>query len=1241
MRHARLFGPFLASLAALALVAAATFPPAAAGAELRQTLTFSEPSWTPAAIGGDFATPTIPGARTIGHPGEPELPVHTARILLPPGAELVRVRVAATSPIERAAHLPAPAQREYPLSFEGPIPPVAPRAEIYASDALFPPEPLEPATVQIYRGHRIAFVNLFPLRARPASGTVEFTREMTIEITTAPSAAALAQSARTYRADAAGEPATDAWLARNVLNPELREAYRQAHAAGELQAPPGGPFPSIVDPADTFLYVILTNATMSPAYEPLRDAWTERGLPATIVDVADVLATYDGRDDQERIRNFILDAYQNWESDYVLFGGDINVIPDRDCYCYVIDEGTPIETNDLCCELYYQGLDATWNDDGDNRWGEEGEEDLLPDIHIARTCTDNATQVEGVVQKALRYAYEPVTGEIESAVFFGEYLWTDTWGGMYMEEIRLGADSWGYETAGLPPGWIQPTHYEMDGDSWSGNTYKNEMNGGKHMAHHLGHSDYTYNMKIWNSDVPDFTNDGLTHNFCLGYTQGCNAGGFDTNDCILEEFAKSPTGFVAWVGNTRYGFGVHYTTNGSSQYYHRQFADALWGEAINELAAANNDSRTDNVGYIDYESNRWVHYEITAFGDPALPIWTRAPRTPTLDHAGVFVLGTTSYDVTIRAGGQPVDGARVCAWDELGEAYAFGVTDPFGQVTLELAPGYPGTLHLVVSDADLLVTEETVPIIPIGPYMVVESHTISDATGGNGDGDCDAGEAIELFVELTNIWDEPITGVGATIACPSEHVAITDDTAWYGDFAGGETQGGEGGDHFAFEIAGGCPDQETLVFAVTIEDDTESQWDGELLYGVEAPSLQIAWRDLDDAAGGDGDGVLEPGESATVTITLANSGGEDAIAVGATFATESGWLTITQSEAAAGDIPPGTEASLLPPFEVGLDPGAPSPWMIHCTLDVTGDWSLSTLLPVDLPVGGLRDDMEAGEGDWTHEIVTPGFADDWHHSSERNHTPGGGWSWKYGDAGTGDYSNLSDGALVSAPIPILENTVLTLWHWMEAEVSGAYPGYCYDGGRVEMSLDGGVWEPITPEGGYPYLVREGSTPGPFPAETPVFSGTHDWQPARFSISSGGGMGQFRFRFGSDGADTREGWHIDDVEIVSWSDASEAEAAQPLALRPILEPSRPNPFAADGAGATIRFVLPRAGSARLQICDLQGRVVRTLCNEHRGAGAHGVVWDGRDDRGRALSAGIYLYRLELPDVFLSRKLTMLR
>ncbi len=1226
-----------ASRALFAGVAILLLGSSAGAGEIVRIYDFPAPTWTASPDGRDFEVPSIAGARTIGPRGEPQLPVHTARILLPPGEELTAVRVQPLAAVHTARHLPAPAEAPYPLSWKGPIDLVAPKAELYGSNALYPAEPVRWVTTQVYRGHRIAYINLHPLRARLADGEVEFTSSLQLTVETAPSAAALAASARTYRpASLTASPSTSAWLARNVDNPERAAEYEAACLAGAFPAPPR-PERSIVDPADHFLYVIVTSEPMVPVFEPLAADRTAKGLPATIVTSSEIYAHYTGVDPQEQIRNFILDAYQGWGIEYVLFAGDINVIPDRDCYCYVIDEGSPMETNNLCCELYYEGLDGTWNDDHDDRWGEPGEEDLIPDIYSGRVCADNSSEAQNFIAKLLRYEREPVVEEVETAAFFGEYLWTDTWGAMYMEEIRLGADSWGYTTAGVPLTWETDTHYEMTG-SWSASDYINQMNSGTHQMHHLGHSSSSYNAKVYSSSIPSFTADGVTHTHCVGYSQGCDAGSFDTADAILEEFILSPTGYVAWIGNTRYGFGIHYTTNGSSQYYHRQYVDALFGEGINDIGAANGDSRADNVGYIDYEANRWVHYELTVFGDPAMPVWTAAPQAPVVSHAGVFVLGNSEYTVAITAGGSPVAGARVCAWDEIGSTYDYAVTGPSGQVTLDVNPSQPGTLRLVLSDANLMVTEVEVPIIPAGPYVIVYGHEIDDTAGGNGDGHAGIGEEIELRVALQNVWSEPITGVTATLSSDSPYVTCTEALVVYGDLDPGVVETPPAGEGFRFFVHGDCPDQEPVEFLITIHDDAAGQWSGPAVYTVDAPALGIVELTIDDSAAGNGNGLLDPGESALLTVRLANSGHSPAEAVAVDLQTNHPYLSILQGSGAVPVIEIGSEALLTPPFEIALAAGAPSPGLIGCNLCVTGDWSLEVDLPMDIGVGGFRDDMEAGEGGWTHEVVTPTFIDDWHRSGQRNHTLGGSHSWKFGDSGTGNYANLADGALVTPVIAVAENTLLTFWHWIAAETSSAHPGRAYDGGLIEMSVNGGAWEPVTPDGGYSHLVRAGGTPGPFPEDTPIFSGEHDWEPVSCTLVTDPGTVQFRFRFGSDGAVNAEGWYIDDVEVRSWGETSDVETVIPLALRPSLSANRPNPFP---AATRMWLHLPEAGDARVTVIDPQGRLVRTLLSGHLSAGQHSLQWDGIADGGQPAGSGVYFYRLDTAGSSQVRKMTLLR
>jgi hypothetical protein len=58
-----------------------------------------------------------------------------------------------------------------------------------------------------------------------------------------------------------------------------------------------------------------------------------------------------------------------------------------------------------------------------------------------------------------------------------------------------------------------------------------------------------------------------------------------------------------------------------------------------------------------------------------------------------------------------------------------------------------------------------------------------------------------------------------------------------------------------------------------------------------------------------------------------------------------------------------------------------------------------------------------------------------------------------------------------------------------------------------------------------------------------------------------------------------------------------------------------------------FTLPAAGHARLALHDLSGRRIRTLVDAPLAEGSHALEWDGRDDAGARVPAGVYWARLE--------------
>jgi C1A family cysteine protease len=120
---------------------------------------------------------------------------------------------------------------------------------------------------------------------------------------------------------------------------------------------------------------------------------------------------------------------------------------------------------------------------------------------------------------------------------------------------------------------------------------------------------------------------------------------------------------------------------------------------------------------------------------------------------------------------------------------------------------------------------------------------------------------------------------------------------------------------------------------------------------------------------------------------------------------------------------------------------------------------------------------------------------------------------------------------------------------------------------------------------------------------------------------------------TDGENRYCGWNIDDIEI--WG-LSESPNPAPVGLT--LETGRPNPF---GQSSAIQFSVTDAAPIELAIYDVAGRLVRVLCSGPRPMGPDVVSWDGRDERGARVAAGVYFARLEQGEKSVTSKLALIR
>jgi FlgD Ig-like domain len=93
-----------------------------------------------------------------------------------------------------------------------------------------------------------------------------------------------------------------------------------------------------------------------------------------------------------------------------------------------------------------------------------------------------------------------------------------------------------------------------------------------------------------------------------------------------------------------------------------------------------------------------------------------------------------------------------------------------------------------------------------------------------------------------------------------------------------------------------------------------------------------------------------------------------------------------------------------------------------------------------------------------------------------------------------------------------------------------------------------------------------------------------------------------------------------------------------AARGFLEPNIPNPFAAQ---TQLAYTISNTGWHRLAVYDVMGRQVALLAEEIERAGRHTMTWNGNDQQGHRLAAGIYFLKLELGDRIEARKVVLTR
>lgn len=744
--------------------------------------------------------------------------------------------------------------------------------------------------------------------------------------------------------------------------------------------------------------------------------------------------------------------------------------------------------------------------------------DYYPDLVVGRFCANNTTHVTTQVDKTITYERDPeIVGTwYEAATGIASNQGPGDDGELDYEHIQNIYDN------KLDP-FTYESHTPIYDPSANATMVANALNTGTSVINYCGHGSMTSwgSSGFGNSHISSLTNGDMLP-FIISVA--CNNGEFQSGECFAEAWLhKEDGGAIGMYAST---IGQSWDPPMRGQDY---FNDLLIGGYDYSLYTGQNGITTDvqkqTFGSACFNGSILMTVEEpgggqsmmetwTVFGDAALDMRT-APPSDLVLSTNVVLMGI-DFTTVVTTSGVPVEGALVCLSQD--GNYFSGVTDEYGNVTISHT--------LIAGDAKMVVTafntetiyDDITVIPPGGAYVIFNNYNIDDSAG-NGNGIVEHGEQISFLVGLKNVGSEEATGIDAIISSTNQYVTIINDFSNYNNILPDSVE--YGFTPFQIQIEPFCPDNEQLVFHLVINSGSDA-WEYDFSITSYAPILELVNFLIED---GNGDGRLEPGESGSLQINLINNGEGLAENITGLLYSDDEYITLNNNSSQISYLATGQISDFYDMFTFTVSADCPAIHNLRLNLLLNEQLGYYNVLQLDVSVG-FYDNVEYGVNEWTHSALNGG-QDHWHQSTLRYYSDV--HSWKMGSTGTGSYANNLLCALETPEIELTGDTYLTFYHWISAETSSSYPGYCYDGGLVEI-YHSNQWSQIFPEGGYPFLTRGDNNP-PFASDTPVFSGSIEWERAFFNLVDYDGIVKFRFVFGSDGASTEEGWYIDDIAIV--------------------------------------------------------------------------------------------------------------
>jgi hypothetical protein len=869
---------------------------------------------------GQFSEIAIPGTHSIGNIGEPKLPAAKDLIMIPFGAE-VAVEVVSYN------------KTTYQLTSHGiehklmPVQPSISKSQdpqdiifeynesVYNATSYIRPELASVEVLGVMRGIRIARLVIAPVAYNPDTDEIEVYNDVKIKINFTQTDRALTESKRIGTFSPYFEP-----VYKEMLN--YRSVTDDYPDHPDLTTYP-------------IKYLVVSDRMFEATLQPFLEWKTKQGFILEVAYTDEIGTSY------SEVQSWVHDQYNNGDivPSFLLLVGDIGQVPMQIA-----------SSSGKYTDLYYGSVDG----------------DMFPEMYYGRFSAENV---------------EDLQPQIDKTLYYEQYQFEDP---SYLDRVTLiaGADATWNPNVGQPTVQYGTQNYFNAANGYATvNDYLTNYTGCyETIDEGIGFINYTAHcgQGSWASpylsisDVNALVNENMyplaVGNCCLSNDIGYSS------ECIGETWVrKANGGAVAYIGSAHYTYWFEdfywavgaFPIQGNNNGYVPSVEETTMGvydamftgnyKTVDAKVFVGNLAVTevDIQGYPQHSSPLYYWQAYMLDGDPSLMLYNTQGEENTVSHMEILPLGMETYEVT-------ADPGSFVAISKDGLLHGAALVDESGVVNVPIEPVVSGGMvDIVVTGRQKIPYMVQVPAAALeGPYIVLDSTNIHDNTGNN-NGLIDFGETVDLDVTLKNVGADDATVITATINGTDDYFTVAaPNSANFGTIAAGAVSTVAGA--FTISVTDDVPDAYTVNFEMEMTDEYDSLWTSNLRLTANAPALAVGNITVDDAMYGNGNGSLDPGETADIVITAMNEGHADAPGTFAGITTTSDLLTITEGTYDVGLLEAGAAADAV--FTVEVAPEAGTGDVVDINFNIaSGNYEVSD--EFILPIGLIIEDFESGNFD--------------------------------------------------------------------------------------------------------------------------------------------------------------------------------------------------------------------------------------------------------------------------------------